>query len=48
MWLEDAQSIETKLNVMKTFGVAGVAEWQLGQENKAIWDIFDVYVRSAK
>ncbi|MBQ0028363.1 MAG: chitinase [Lachnospiraceae bacterium] len=48
VWLEDAQSIETKLNVMKTFGVAGVAEWQLGQENKAIWDIFDVYVRSAK
>lgn len=46
VWLEDQQSIETKLNVMKTFGVAGVAEWQLGQEDSAIWDVFDAYVRS--
>lgn len=46
VWLEDAESIETKLNVMKTFGVAGVAAWQLGQEDSDIWAIMDAYVKS--
>lgn len=46
VWLEDKESIETKLNVMKNYSIAGVAEWQLGQEDKAIWDTIDGYVRS--
>lgn len=46
IWLEDTTSIETKLTVMKKLGVAGVAEWQLGQEDKAVWDVIDAYVKS--
>ncbi len=46
IWLEDTSSIEAKLSVMKTLGVAGVAEWQLGQEDKAVWDVIDGYVKS--
>jgi len=46
VWLEDTTSIETKLTVMKKLGVAGVAEWQLGQEDKAVWDVIDQYVKS--
>ena len=45
VWLEDKESIETKLNVMYNYGLAGVAEWQLGMEDKAIWDTIDNYVR---
>lgn len=44
VWIEDAQSIETKLNVMRNHDVAGVAAWQLGQENKSIWKTIDKYV----
>lgn len=46
VWLEDAQSIETKLTVMKNNGLGGVAAWQLGFEDKAIWDVLDAFVRS--
>lgn len=46
VWLEDAQSIETKLTVMKNNGLGGVAAWKLGFEDKAIWDVLDAFVRS--
>ncbi len=46
VWLEDAQSIETKLTVMKNYGLGGVAAWQLGLEDKAIWDVLDAFVNS--
>ncbi|MBR6237447.1 MAG: chitinase, partial [Lachnospiraceae bacterium] len=45
VWLEDEESISTKLNIMKNHGVAGVAEWQLGMEDKAIWGTIDKYVK---
>lgn len=45
VWLEDEESIRTKLNVMDNYGLAGVAEWQLGMEDDAIWDTIDEYVR---
>ncbi len=45
VWLEDAQSIETKLTVMKNLNVGGVAAWQLGLEDKAIWDVIDAFVK---
>ncbi len=45
VWLEDEESIKTKLSVMSTYGLAGVAEWQLGMEDKAIWDTIDSYVK---
>ncbi|MDD3369610.1 MAG: glycosyl hydrolase family 18 protein [Lachnospiraceae bacterium] len=46
VWLEDAQSIETKLNIMKKYEIAGVAEWKLGLEQSSIWDIIAAYVNS--
>ena len=46
VWLEDAQSIETKLTVMKNLNLGGVAAWQLGLEDKAIWDVIDAFVKS--
>ncbi len=46
VWLEDAQSIETKLTVMKNYNIGGVAAWQLGLEDKAIWDVLDAFVKS--
>ena len=46
VWLEDEESISTKLNIMKKHGIAGVAEWQLGMEDKAIWSTIDKYVKS--
>ena len=44
--IEDEQSIETKLTVMKNLNVGGVAAWQLGLEDKAIWDVIDAFVKS--
>lgn len=44
MWLEDAESIRVKLNVMDTFDIAGVAEWRLGYETSDIWDEIDTYL----
>lgn len=46
VWLEDERSIETKLTVMKNLGLGGVAAWQLGLEDKDIWDIIDAFVKS--
>ena len=46
VWLEDAQSIETKLTVMKNHDLGGVAAWQLGLEDKAIWGVLDAFVKS--
>ena len=46
VWLEDAQSIETKLTVMKSYDLGGVAAWKLGLEDKSIWDVIDAFVKS--
>ena len=44
VWMEDAESIETKLSVMSTYNIAGVAEWKLGFETSDIWPIIANYV----
>ena len=44
MWLEDADSIRSKLGVMQTEGIAGVAEWKLTQETSDVWDVIAEYV----
>lgn len=38
VWVEDAASIEEKLNVMKENKLAGVSFWKLGFETATIWD----------
>ena len=44
VWLEDAQSIETKLSVMDVNHLAGVASWRLGFETPDIWDVIENYM----
>lgn len=43
VWLEDAESIKIKLNVMNSYGVAGVSAWKLGYETPDIWDLIAAY-----
>lgn len=44
VWLEDADSIRVKLNIMEKYEIAGVAEWKLGFEAASIWDVIEEYV----
>ncbi len=44
VWLEDADSIKVKLNVMENYGIGGVAEWRLGFEKPEIWDAIGEYL----
>lgn len=44
VWLEDADSIRVKLNIMTNYEIAGVAEWKLGFETASIWDVIEEYV----
>ena len=44
IWLEDAESIEAKLNAMKANNIAGVASWRLGYETPDIWDVIAEYI----
>ena len=44
IWLEDAQSIEAKLKLMKENKIAGTAAWKLGFETSDIWDLILKYV----
>ena len=44
VWLEDADSIRVKLNVMENYGIGGVAEWRLGFEKPEIWDVIGKYL----
>ena len=44
MWLEDEESLNAKLSVMKSRDLAGVAFWKLGFESKEIWDEVEAYL----
>lgn len=44
IWVEDAQSIQQKLDVMQSFGIKGVAEWKLQFETADVWDNIANYV----
>ena len=44
IWVEDAQSIQTKLDSMTSVGIGGVAEWKLGFETADIWDVIANYM----
>lgn len=37
IWLEDAQSIAAKVQLVPKYGLAGVAAWKLGFENSSVW-----------
>jgi spore germination protein YaaH len=44
VWLEDAESLRVKFNVMDANGVGGVAFWQLGQETADVWEVVRDYL----
>lgn len=44
IWLEDADSIEVKLNIMEKYQIGGVASWRLGYEKPEIWDKIETYL----
>ena len=44
IWLEDTKSLEEKLKVIKANNLAGVAEWSLGMETSAVWDLIIQYI----
>ena len=44
IWLEDASSIEVKLNIMEKYQIGGVASWRLGYEKSEIWDVIGAYL----
>lgn len=46
IWMEDKDSIEAKLAVMRKYGIGGVAAWKLGYETSDIWDQIAVYMNS--
>ena len=41
IWLEDAESIAAKMNVIREYQCAGVAEWKLGLETSDIWGVIN-------
>lgn len=44
VWLEDEDSLKAKLQLMKDYGLAGVAAWRLGYESIETWDLILKYV----
>ena len=44
IWLEDTDSLEEKLKVIDENELAGVAEWSLGMENQAVWNLIGSYM----
>lgn len=46
IWLEDSESLDSKLSVMKAYDVAGVAEWKLGLDTAEAWDSIEKYMSS--
>jgi spore germination protein YaaH len=37
-WLEDEQTVRARLDIAKTYDLAGVAAWRLGYETRDVWN----------
>ena len=44
-WLEDAESIAVKLNMMAPKNIGGVAVWRLGYGTQAAWELINAYLQ---
>ncbi len=44
IWLEDAESLEQKLNLTASYDLAGVAFWKLGLESDDVWPLIGAYM----
>lgn len=45
IWLEDADSMQARIDMMKEYDIGGVAGWRLGLESDAFWNILGEYAR---
>ena len=45
IWLEDATSVKSRMEMMKEYKLAGVAYWSLGKETDSIWDVITDYLK---
>lgn len=48
VFLEDAQSLKHKLEVLKNYKLRGISVWRLGQEDPGMWDVFESEALSIK
>ena len=46
IWMEDKDSMEAKLAVMRKHNIGGIAAWKLGYETSDIWDMIATYMNS--
>lgn len=44
VWLEESTSIGLKMQLIKDYGLAGVAEWSLGLAKNSIWETISSYL----
>ncbi len=44
IWLEDENSMELRLQLMRDKGLAGASFWKLGLEKSSIWDVIIKYI----
>ena len=45
IWLENEKSIEEKMKLVQQYDLSGVAEWKLGFERAAIWNVIEKYIQ---
>ncbi len=45
IWLENAESIRKRLDVAKTYGLAGVAAWSRGFADAETWQVMDEFLQ---
>lgn len=44
LWIEDAESMQPRISIMKSQQLAGIACWKLGLENSSLWNvIYEAY-----
>ncbi len=43
IWIEDLESINVKLSVMRNYNLGGVAAWRLDYEPAAVWELINNY-----
>ena len=46
IWLEDAESLKKKLDVISEYDIGGVSFWKLGLETDDVWDVIVSYLKS--
>ena len=41
IWMEDAKSLDLKLQLVGTYGLAGASAWRLGLETADVWEVWN-------